>query len=238
MRRNNVEGWKELAYSLFYPGVLGSMIFDVLDPLRSRSWTMLALICIALAFATDFLHMVVDLEARKKETSKWWLDVIIAGIFCGSYFFLAHTTKALETGVEGSKQPVSHYGFSFSVVAVNHLDGGPASNGPVGIGAGGTTAPVEYYLCSLFLLAAAHFLVVWYEVPIRELRKKWRRELTRLMPTCICLLGFSVAWISAAIKAPEGMLVCVAIAVSLLSWLAYVFYVFCVWDREKTRVTM
>ena len=43
MLLRNKKGWKTLVYRLLYPGVLGSMIFDLLDPLRPRQFASLGL---------------------------------------------------------------------------------------------------------------------------------------------------------------------------------------------------
>lgn len=68
-------------YRLFYPGVLGSMIFDIADPLRPFQLARIGLLSIAIAFIVDFLHMTVDLNAEESDEAKPFLDGAIAFSF-------------------------------------------------------------------------------------------------------------------------------------------------------------
>src|SRR4030042_3495461 len=87
---------RSLVYDLFYPGVLGSMIFDIFDPLRPGKIYKIPLFVIAITFMTDFFHMTNNLKAQTNQNSKPLInilkkstDAIIAAMFCLSYFFYA-----------------------------------------------------------------------------------------------------------------------------------------------------
>lgn len=96
-----------LAYKLIYPGILGSMIFDILDPLRENPfydgcnifWTFFgpdrrAQICLIFIFMLDFVHLFSDLRKISDKLYKGFnflpiFDITIALFFCISYFSLA-----------------------------------------------------------------------------------------------------------------------------------------------------
>jgi hypothetical protein len=88
----NKTGWKVFIYSLLYPGVLGSMIFDILDPMRPWVEIKIALIAIAVMFSMDFLHMKVDLKHKHNNGVLLLTDALIAILFSIAYFLLAQTT--------------------------------------------------------------------------------------------------------------------------------------------------
>jgi hypothetical protein len=79
-------------YSLFYPGVLGSMIFDILDPMRgSQPERLVPLVLFGGAFVADYFHLTFILSAEKRERERAlrpFLDALIAGSFCMGYFGL------------------------------------------------------------------------------------------------------------------------------------------------------
>lgn len=79
-------------YRLFYPGVLGSMIFDIAEPLRPFQLARIGLLSIAIAFIVDSLHMTVDLNAEESDEAKPFLDGAIAFSFCFAYFALTRVT--------------------------------------------------------------------------------------------------------------------------------------------------
>ena len=83
----------KLAYQLIYPGVLGSMIFDLADPFRGVSMIWGCSLLIALCFVVDYLHLTLNLCPDGRATH--WLqpigDIVIALLFCLSYFAIART---------------------------------------------------------------------------------------------------------------------------------------------------
>jgi hypothetical protein len=103
MKWNYLRGWKKLVYDLWYPGVLGSMIFDSLDPLRHWSVEKIGPGFIALAFVADFFYMKMDLKTEKKHEVRYVVyDAIVATCFCLAYFMLAGTTVSDRKSVPPS----------------------------------------------------------------------------------------------------------------------------------------
>ena len=98
MKWNDREGWKLFIYKLLYPGIVGSMIFDMLDPLRPIPDMVIdphiiwGTRVIAAAFVADFFHMVVDLKAETSKRTFPCLDAAIAITFCLAYFWLTKLT--------------------------------------------------------------------------------------------------------------------------------------------------
>ena len=86
--------WKRIIYRMLYPGVLGSMIFDLLDPVRDFTLFLFPRLALALIFVIDYHHMTVGLDVEKNDNANPGLDLLIAILFCSSYFFLAHIDKA------------------------------------------------------------------------------------------------------------------------------------------------
>ena len=88
------ETWKGLVYRLLYPGILGSMVFDLADPVRIQlQLAKLGLLFITCGFVIDFLHMTVNLKAeRTTAKSHPALDTAIAFAFAVGYFALAKVT--------------------------------------------------------------------------------------------------------------------------------------------------
>jgi hypothetical protein len=95
MSYDEKEVWRGLTYSLLYLGILGSMLFDIFDPLRPRSLTQIALIAIGLTYVFDYLHLRFNLRADDDECvhARPKLDLLIATLFCFSYFTLSETTS-------------------------------------------------------------------------------------------------------------------------------------------------
>lgn len=91
-----------LAYQLIYPGVLGSMIFDLADPFRDFSWIWLCSVVIALCFVVDYLHLTLNLCADGTSPLKHgpWMDALIAILFCISYFSLSHASTDRNIDLE------------------------------------------------------------------------------------------------------------------------------------------
>ncbi|HBE71389.1 MAG TPA: hypothetical protein DDW52_24850 [Planctomycetaceae bacterium] len=122
---NDTRVWSGFAYDLLYPGVLGSMIFDLLDPLRLASPLQLALLAIAVTFAVDYLHLRFNLgipSAEGRETnSRPTIDIMIASLFCLGYFTIAATTNEnVFTGepTAGVESVFQLFGLGFTAFAL------------------------------------------------------------------------------------------------------------------------
>ena len=88
----HVKPFRKLVYNLLYPGVLGSMLFDLFDPVRLPSLTQVSLVLIAVLFMLDYLHMQFNLGADKSRNSRPLIDALIAIAYCFGYFTLSATT--------------------------------------------------------------------------------------------------------------------------------------------------
>jgi len=80
-------GWDDLVYSLFYPSILGSIIFDYVDPIRFGDIDRLFLFPVLLAFVIDYWHMKNNDHAH--EGSTWgfrFIDIGITLLFLVSYY--------------------------------------------------------------------------------------------------------------------------------------------------------
>ncbi|MBO1255389.1 hypothetical protein J3L16_06795 [Alteromonas sp. 5E99-2] len=86
--------FNQLAYQLIYPAVLGSIIFDLADPFRVMSEVRLTGFLIGLCFVVDYLHMTLNLCKDGSSPYKYGaaIDIVIAFLFCLSYFSLSRTT--------------------------------------------------------------------------------------------------------------------------------------------------
>lgn len=81
----------DIVYELLYAGALGSMLFDLLDPLRSWDFVRLPLFVLVLAFVFDYWLLHVNLHAFLKDKPhhrKYNASIII--LFTISYFCLSH----------------------------------------------------------------------------------------------------------------------------------------------------
>ena len=107
-------------YSLFYPGVLGSMIFDLFDPLREESYTQIALFSIAGLFAVDYIHLRYNIcvhpENKENSDSRPLIDAAIALFFCFGYFALSATTSNTFP-VSDKKLLYTHQGVSLLFIS-------------------------------------------------------------------------------------------------------------------------
>jgi len=92
------KAYSQLAYQLIYPGVLGSMIFDIADPMRSFTTVTFISVLIALCFVVDYLHMTLNLceDGVPSHKAAPFIDICIAFLFCFSYFSLS------KTGIDNS----------------------------------------------------------------------------------------------------------------------------------------
>lgn len=88
------KAYSQLAYQLIYPGVLGSMVFDLADPFRDFTVTWFCSLLIACCFVIDYLHMTLNLCQDGTAPHKFGpvLDIVIAILFCLSYFSLSRIT--------------------------------------------------------------------------------------------------------------------------------------------------
>ena len=85
MKLSNKEAWDDLVYNLLYPGVLGSMIYDIAGFLRASQafdWFAITKVLIVVLYATDYLHLRFDLKPARVASGEWaFLDAIIALLF-------------------------------------------------------------------------------------------------------------------------------------------------------------
>jgi hypothetical protein len=88
------QAFNQLAYQLIYPAVLGSIIFDLADPFRVMSEARIVGFLICLCFVVDYLHMTLNLCKDGASPHKYGaaIDILIALLFCLSYFSLSRTT--------------------------------------------------------------------------------------------------------------------------------------------------
>lgn len=122
--------WTDFVYRLVYPGILGSMIFDIADPLRSWSIAKSSPLFIFFAFAIDYWHMHGNLEADDKSKGSPILDLVIALCFSFAYFILARTTK-IGADVDAALFPLycklglAVLAAAYVVIFVYEIDGKP-----------------------------------------------------------------------------------------------------------------
>ncbi len=88
------QAFNQLAYQLIYPAVLGSIIFDLADPFRVMTEVRVVGFFICLCFIVDYLHMTLNLCKDGTSPYKYGaaIDILIALLFCLSYFSLSRTT--------------------------------------------------------------------------------------------------------------------------------------------------
>jgi len=88
------QAFNQLAYQLIYPAVLGSIIFDLADPFRAMTEVRIVGFFICLCFIVDYLHMTLNLCKDGVSPHKYGaaVDILIALLFCLSYFSLSRTT--------------------------------------------------------------------------------------------------------------------------------------------------
>jgi hypothetical protein len=91
-------GWDDLVYNLFYPSILGSIIFDYVDPLRFGDTNRLFLLPVLLIFIIDYWHMKNNIHAH--EGSKWGFRLIDIGVtllFLVSYYTFSYAFTKTQT---------------------------------------------------------------------------------------------------------------------------------------------
>nr|WP_321441763.1 hypothetical protein [uncultured Hyphomonas sp.] len=86
--------FSQLTYQLLYPGVLGSMIFNLVDPLRGFSPAWLCSIIICMCFVLDYLYLTLHLlpSGKAPNVAQAASDLVISLLFCCSYFAIARTS--------------------------------------------------------------------------------------------------------------------------------------------------
>jgi hypothetical protein len=92
METSNFEKWRDLVYNLVYPGILGSMLFDIADPLRDYHPARWGLYFIVLLFVTDYWHLKHHLSNVIVHAGLIILDFAIVIGFAFSYFALTKVT--------------------------------------------------------------------------------------------------------------------------------------------------
>lgn len=110
--------YSHLAYQLIYPGVLGSMIFDLADPFRDFSLIWVISLLISVCFVVDYLHMNLNLCEDGTAPHKFgpFVDIIIAFLFCISYFSLSHAGVQDKVAV-----PIDSYINCLLFLSIAHL---------------------------------------------------------------------------------------------------------------------
>ena len=85
------QAFNQLVYTLFYPGVLGSMIFNLADPLRDISIVWFCTLLVGACFIVDYLYLTLHLLPNGRASTIWQPvgDLLIAISFCFSYFLIA-----------------------------------------------------------------------------------------------------------------------------------------------------
>jgi len=85
MKFCNSEAWKEFIYTLLYPGILGSMIYDVSELLRGTrtlDWFDSTRFLIVILYIVDYMHMSFDLCPNIKKRNKWFIvDALLPLLF-------------------------------------------------------------------------------------------------------------------------------------------------------------
>lgn len=112
------KAFSQLTYQLIYPAILGSIIFDLFDPFRSFDTVRIVSLLIGISFVIDYLHMTLNLckDGTSELKHGALADMLIAFVFCWSYFALAKTTSDKFTG-----DPVIFYKISLGLTLVAHL---------------------------------------------------------------------------------------------------------------------
>jgi hypothetical protein len=78
-------------YNLFYPSILGSILFDYVDPVRFGDIDRLFLFPVLLAFVIDYWHMKNNIHAHTG--SRWGFRIVDIGVtllFLVSYYTFSH----------------------------------------------------------------------------------------------------------------------------------------------------
>jgi hypothetical protein len=90
MRICDGKGWMLFVYDLLYPGILGSMLYDVSELLRGSPgpiWFKVARSCIVLLYVMDYLHLQRDLRpADGRVGARVIIDALIPLFFAGVYW--------------------------------------------------------------------------------------------------------------------------------------------------------
>jgi hypothetical protein len=95
--------YHKVVYGLLYPGVLGSMLFDIFDPVRINQGSRWMLAPIGLAFIADFWHLNANLEGRLKSTrARQTADLLIATGFTLGYFIMSYLVTEKTNYQNGS----------------------------------------------------------------------------------------------------------------------------------------
>lgn len=108
--KTSASAWDDLVYSLFYPSILGSVIFDYADPMRFslENTDRLFLLSALLAFVIDYWHMKNNIRAHDGSTFGFrFIDICVTILFLVSYYTFSHAltkdqdTKLFTPGYDG-----------------------------------------------------------------------------------------------------------------------------------------
>ncbi len=91
--------WREkIVYELLYAGALGSMLFDLMDPLRSWHWIKIPLAIFVVAFVAGYWHLNVNLQPLLPRTCKRMIwDSFIVVSLTSSYFLFSYLLSDKES---------------------------------------------------------------------------------------------------------------------------------------------
>lgn len=98
MYPSNKDAWKGLIYTLLYPALLGSMLYDIFSPAAGFSWnyvTQMILVCI---YLVDYLYLYNDWMGQGYP-GRWqeiFCDAVIAVLYRLTFGFVGtgHPTRA------------------------------------------------------------------------------------------------------------------------------------------------
>ena len=77
------EAWKGLIYTLLYPALLGSMLYDIFSPSAGFSWNYVAQITLVCIYLVDYLYLYNDWMSEGYPNG--WHEIICDGIISVLY---------------------------------------------------------------------------------------------------------------------------------------------------------
>lgn len=92
--------WESYVYNMFYPGILGSMLFDlfkILDNITLLNWSWSAELLIAFVYSIDYFHLYRDLRPYLKHSTLFtFIDFSIALLFGVMYWLMSFNKIVLS----------------------------------------------------------------------------------------------------------------------------------------------
>lgn len=92
MKIQDKDAWQTLIYQLLYPGILGSMLYSLLEYRFERFSLYVAEILVVIFYCLDYLHLYMDLKVHKRESATAWqmvFDTVFAVLIGAAYWRLA-----------------------------------------------------------------------------------------------------------------------------------------------------